>query len=121
MVYKSIIFLYALLFSLCANANGLLYQVVEKEFSLTPDLINTIQKNPKNNPNAIFITLTDKGADNFNKLFLNSYDKGLNVIFNGGIITLSIPIKTHEMPKSFILNTKDKKTTDEVFNYLTKK
>ena len=121
MGYKSIIFSCTLLFSLCVNANSLLYQIVEKEFSLTPDLISTIQKSPKNNPNSIYITLTDEGADNFNKFILNSYDKGLNVIFNGEVVTLSIPIKTYEMPKSFMLNTKDKQTTDKIFNYLTKK
>lgn len=103
------------------KAQGLTYQVVEKELLLTPNLVKQIEMDAKN-PNILRLSLTEEGLKEFNTLILNSYDKKLNVIFNGKVISLSMPIKMFELSNpTFYLSTDDKESATEIFNYFNTK
>ncbi len=115
---KIILLAFTLLLPLQLSADGLTFQVVEKDFSLTPNLVATIQKSDKN-PHTLYITFTKDGLNKFNQFIENSVDKKLNIVFNDKVISLAV-IKTTEFPISFYLNAKDQQTTDEILKGLSK-
>lgn len=119
MAIKLILAIFFILTSTLVNAQGLTYQLIDKELLLTPKLIKQVQLDA-NNPKVLKLSLTEQGLKEFNQLIHNSYDKKLNIIFNGEVVSLAVSIKITELASpTFYLTTDNEQLAIAILRYFT--
>jgi len=99
------------------QADGLVYQVVDTELAITPDMVASAELMEA--PRVLKITLTEQGLGNLNALMRDGYGKTLNVIFDGQPVALSLPIRVQAFSSPIIhLSAPAHETLEMISRYL---
>lgn len=99
------------------QADGLVYQVVDTELAITPDMVASAELMEA--PRVLKITLTEQGLGNLNALMRDGYGKTLNVIFDGQPVALSLPIRVQTFSSPIIhLSAPAHETLEMISRYL---
>ena len=116
-IINAIVVSAALAFSMIIQADGLVYQVVDSELTITPDMVANAEL--IETPRVLKITLTEQGLENLNALIRDGYGKTLNVIFDGQPVALSLPIRVQAFSSPIIhLSAPTPGTLENISRYL---